>query len=79
MLETHANDLAKLIRQKEGYHNPDLEVTVLKGGGRTDHQVIVEANGVLINSMMDDHSSFEYLDNEQHRRERLASNKMRFF
>jgi hypothetical protein len=28
--------------------------------------------------MMDAHSSYEYLDNEEHKRERLTPNKMRF-
>jgi hypothetical protein len=78
MLKTHAKDMRALILQKEGHHNPDLRITVQEGSGRTDHQVIVEANELLINSIMDEHSSYEYLDNERHRRERLAPDKMRF-
>ena len=78
MLKTHAREMRALILQKERYHNPDLRIVVQAGSGRTDHQVIVEANEFLINSIMDEHSSYEYLDSEQHRRERLAPDKMRF-
>lgn len=78
MRKTHAKDLRALILQKERYHNPDLNVIVVEGRGRTDHQVVVEANEPLINSIMDEHTSYEYLDNEQHRREQLGPSKMRF-
>ena len=78
MLKTHAARLRALLLKKERHHNPDLRVDVVEGVGRSDYCVAVEANQGLINSIMDSHTSSEYLDDAQQRRERVGLTKMRF-
>ncbi|GAO01628.1 hypothetical protein [Anaeromyxobacter sp. PSR-1] len=76
MLKTHAEDLAKLIKQKEGHHNKDMTVTVSQGGERTEWRVAVTGTSTLIDALAAEHSSYS---TGRYDRRRISPGEIEFY